>query len=297
MRTCVIFNPSARGGRARALAAWLRSVGAGMELRPTTGPGVASELAREAVREGYEIIGAAGGDGTIYEVLNGIADEPGGFERSRLGIIPLGTANVLAHELHLPADPRAALEILRRGRARTVDCATAEFTDDSGGRRTAHFAVVAGAGLDARAVHSVNLRLKKRVGKLAYIAAALGAAFRHRDCVRCRIGGVVFEGRAVLAGNGRLYAGAIPVFNDGSLDSGLLHVRGVRELSVSLLLHCAQAYVTGRWYPGRQLASDRVTTLELESDQPTPLQLDGEWVGWLPARLHIRPRSMQVIVP
>lgn len=297
MRCCVIFNPSARGGKASALARAARTTAFPVEWRPTPGPGSAPEMARIAVREGFDVIVAAGGDGTVFEVLNGLASEPGGLDRTRLAVVPMGTANVLAHELGLPMDPRRALEVVPRGRARVVDLAQAEFLDDAGQRRTAHFAVVAGAGLDARAVHGVDLGWKSRVGKLAYIAAALQAARQPSDRVRCRLGGREFEGRAVLVGNGRLYAGAIPVFGEGSLESGQLEVRGVRRITPTLLARCAWAYLTGRWTPGREIVADAAAGLDLESEGPAPLQLDGEWVGWLPARIRILPRRLQVVAP
>lgn len=89
MRICVIFNPVARGEKARRFRRHLDEIGSQSSLKLTTGPGDARRLAAEAVGEGFEIVAAAGGDGTVNEVLNGIGDVPGGFERSRLGVLPL----------------------------------------------------------------------------------------------------------------------------------------------------------------------------------------------------------------
>src|ERR1041385_7425971 len=103
MKTCVIFNPVARGDKARAFQTHLSAIASEAALKPTTGVGDARRLAADAVKEGFGTVVAAGGDGTLNEVLNGIADAEG-FERTRLGVLPLGTANVFAKELKLPED-------------------------------------------------------------------------------------------------------------------------------------------------------------------------------------------------
>ena len=102
MRTCVIFNPTARGEKARRFRHHLDAIGAQSTLKHTTAAGDARRLAAEAVREGFEIVVAAGGDGTLNEVLNGFSDVPDGFEQARLGVLPLGTVNVFARELAIP---------------------------------------------------------------------------------------------------------------------------------------------------------------------------------------------------
>jgi diacylglycerol kinase family enzyme len=104
VRICVIFNPTARGERARRFRQHLDLIGVECALKQTAAAGGARPLAAEAIREGFDTIVAAGGDGTLNEVLNGIADVPGGFERARLGVLPLGTVNVFAKELGLPPD-------------------------------------------------------------------------------------------------------------------------------------------------------------------------------------------------
>jgi YegS/Rv2252/BmrU family lipid kinase len=297
MRACVVFNPFACGERARRFRQFLADIGPRAELRPTTGPGTARAIARASVEAGHELVIAAGGDGTVYEVLNGIADVPGGFDHATLGVLPLGTANVLAHELGVPPNPGRAWECLQRAHPRQIDCGLAEFMDHDGAPAHAHFAVVAGAGLDARAVQLVDLRLKRCAGKLAYIAAALRAMVRFPDSVRCTLNGTPFQGRAVLVGNGPFYAGRIPIFSDAALDSGLFHVRGVKSISLGMLVRCLVAYATERWTLEGRLTADRLTDLRLDSEQTVPLQLDGEFAGWLPATLRILPQRLRVLSP
>lgn len=297
MRACVIFNPTARGEKAREFARFLATIAPAADLRPTTGPGSARLLARDAADAGHDLVIAAGGDGTVFEVLNGLADSRNGFEHTALSVLPLGTANVFAHELGIPSHPAKAWEALQGGSLRRIDSGLAEFCDADGSPRFAHFVIVAGAGLDARAVQLVDWNLKRHTGKLAYITAACRALLTHPDRPRCRINGAEFAGRAVLVGNGRFYAGQLAVFPDGDLASGHLHVRGVPAVSVEMLLRCLGSYLTGRWSLEPQLPGASVPELHLTSDTPVPLQLDGEFVGWLPATLRILPAALQVLAP
>ena len=124
----MIFNPAARGEKARRFRKHLDAIGTESTLKQTTATGDARRLAAEAVREGFEIVVAAGGDGTLNEVLNGMGDAPEGFERARLGVLPLGTVNVFARELALPTRLDLAWEIVRRGPELRIDLPSVEFS-------------------------------------------------------------------------------------------------------------------------------------------------------------------------
>src|SRR5256885_14798115 len=150
MRTCVIFNPVARGDKARGFQSHLNQIAREAALKPTTCAGDARRLAKEAVNEGFETVVAAGGDGTLNEVLNGIADADG-FKRARLGVLPLGTVNVFAKELKLPQNFAGAWEVIQRGREMLIDAPWANYICEGQAQRR-YFAQMAGAGLDSRAV-------------------------------------------------------------------------------------------------------------------------------------------------
>src|SRR5690349_2259489 len=115
MSICIIFNPTARGEKANAFREHLAKISNQCALKPTYAAGSARLLAAEAVREGFTTIVAAGGDGTVNEVLNGIADDPAGLTTARFGILPLGTVNVFAKELKVPEAFDAGWEIIRQG--------------------------------------------------------------------------------------------------------------------------------------------------------------------------------------
>lgn len=296
MRPCMIFNPTARGEKARRHRKFFDSLATGCDLKPTTGPGTARELARRAIEEGHEIVIAAGGDGTVFEVLNGLGDARDGFQRAALAVLPVGTANVFAHELDLPIDPTLAWQAILQGRTRWIDLPEAHYQCDG---RTAHsyFCSVAGAGLDARAVQRVNWGLKKNVGKLAYILASLQALSEPGGLVECRFDGREVRGRGVVVSNGRFYAGRVPLFPDGRLDSGRLHLCVVERVTPAVLAAGLLAYVSGRWFRPNSVHNSSGTHFRLDSAQPAPLQLDGEAVGQLPATVRVAPRRLRVVVP
>src|SRR5688572_9363073 len=143
MKTCVIFNPVARGDKARHFQTHLSEVAHDAALKPTQGPGDGRRLGSEAVREGFDTIVAAGGDGTLNEVLNGIA-AGNGFGRVRLGVLPMGTANVFAKELRLPTDFSAVWPIIQQGRTLLMDVPWADYLVEGAAQRR-YFAQLAGA--------------------------------------------------------------------------------------------------------------------------------------------------------
>src|SRR5262245_49550548 len=144
---CIIFNPAARGEKAKRFQQSLASIADACSFKPTLAPGDGRAQAAAAVREGFQTIVAAGGDGTVNEVLNGIGDEPEGFARARLGVLPLGTVNVFAKELDMPANFRSAWKILQRGKEMIIDLPEVEFSLDGRSQRR-FFAQMAGAGWD-----------------------------------------------------------------------------------------------------------------------------------------------------
>src|SRR5688500_7397949 len=130
MRICIIFNPTARGEKARRFRDHFAALPAGVALKLTGSAGARRRLAAEAVSEGFTTIVAAGDDGTINEVLNGIGDAPNGFARVRLKVLPLGTINVFARELRLPAGFDAAWRIIQQANELLIDLPSAEFTGE-----------------------------------------------------------------------------------------------------------------------------------------------------------------------
>ena len=296
MRTCVIFNPTARGEKARRFRHHLDDIGTQSTLKHTTAAGDARRLAAEAIREGFEILVAAGGDGPINEVLNGFADVPDGFDRARLGVLPLGTVNVFARELAMPTKLDAAWAAIRQGRETRIDLPTVDY-HANGKRERRYFAQLAGAGMDARAVELVQWQLKKKIGYLAYVVAGLKALMGTQSKVTAAGGGHSLTGEQVLVGNGRLYGGSYEVFPQASLRDGLLHVCVFPRVTWLTLVRCGPSLLLRGTLPASATKGFQTESFSLSSPTSTPLEVDGEFIGHLPATFSIQRSRLRVIVP
>jgi diacylglycerol kinase (ATP) len=296
VRTCVIFNPAARGDKARHFRRHLDRIGAEAALKQTRGAGEARTLAAEAVREGFEIIVAAGGDGTVNEVLNGIGDVPDGFRRSALGVLPLGTVNVFARELKIPRKLEPAWQTLRGGREMVVDLPSAQYAAN-GTMTRRYFAQLAGAGLDARAIELVHWPLKKRIGPLAYVVAGLHALLQRQSKITVNDGARLVTGELVLVGNGRLYGGEFAVFPEADLCDGQLEICVFPRVNWMMLARCGPALLLKRKLPPRATVSLRAASFSLSCPTSAALELDGELAGHLPATFSMERSLLRVRVP
>jgi YegS/Rv2252/BmrU family lipid kinase len=296
VRACIIFNPVARGTKARHFRAWLDDVAAECALKPTQGAGDARRLAAEAVNEGFEIVVAAGGDGTVNEVLNGIGDVPDGFERVDLGVLPLGTVNVLARELNIPLRLDSAWAILKRSRAMQIDLGRADFFEQ-GQPRHRYFIQLGGAGLDARAIELVSWRLKKRIGPLAYVVAGLQALVERKPLVSVVSNGQRLDGELALLGNGKYYGGTFAIFPSAALADGRLDVCVLPRANFWTLLRIAPGLLFGGRLPEKLVRRLSAEKIELTGDSPAAFELDGEWAGKLPATFSVERQKLRIVVP
>ncbi len=301
MRICVIFNPAARGNKARHFRRHLDQLGGQSALKATTAPGDARRLTAEAVADGFDLIVAAGGDGTVNETLNGIGDAPNGFERARLGVLPLGTVNVFARELKIPLRLERAWEVLRRGHEIKMDLPYAHFSaKGKAGRR--FFVQLAGGGLDARAIELLDWQHKNKIGPLAYHVAGL-KALRERQpqiTVRGNTGpagardtGRDFSGELVLIGNGKFYGGPLEIFPQADLRDGLLDICVLPRVNWQVLCRCAPGLLLRRRLPETLVRRFRAAAFELSGE--SGFELDGEWVGKLPAQFGVERERLRVV--
>ncbi len=312
MKTCVIFNPAAKGQKAERLRERLDIISQHAALKQTAAAGDARRLAAEAIAEGCDTIIAAGGDGTINEVLNGIGDAKA-FNRVRLGVLPLGTVNVFARELKIPTDPAKAWKLILRGRYTRIDLGWAEFSKE-GKLERQHFTQLAGAGLDARAIELVNWQQKKKIGALAYVVAGLKAlrerqpqitvrssAFRQSgdsdEPNRLKAEPQTITGELVLLGNGKLYGGSHRIFPEADLRNGLLEVCVFPKVNWAVLLRCGLTLLVCRKLPESVVQRLQAARVELSATPAAAFELDGEWAGRLPATFGVEQGRLRVIVP
>lgn len=284
----VIGNPEAgASGRSviRSAAAFLRRYARRVEVGITRARGEAEMLARIAVQEGFDLVVAAGGDGTINEVVNGLAGSD-----ATLGVIPLGTANVLAVETGIPTDPERACRLLLHGRPRSICLGLA------GGR---HFVLMAGAGLDALVIYSTPEAVKKRLGKGAYIAAGLRALVSARvPLIHVRAAGMPeIACTGIVVGNGRLYGGRFSVTPGARLEEPRLEVcvfKGRRRIDWA---GYAWGVLRGSHGLCENVTIFKTDRVRVASEEKVHVHADGDLLGTLPIEISVAPYRLNVILP
>jgi YegS/Rv2252/BmrU family lipid kinase len=283
--TLVILNPAARGDRARRQRARVETIAHGSVICPTSRSGEAETLARRAADEGFERIVAAGGDGTIHEVVNGLA----GTEAA-LGLLPMGTMNVFATELGLPThDLGLCWDIIENGNTRLVDLPNANDK---------YFAQLAGVGLDAQVVKETSLALKRSFGPLSYLiqAAQIAARVPPRLSIESE-NASIDEGSFVLVGNGRLYGGPFPFFKNAVNNDGLLDVIVFKRLGYLEIIRYLQNVLFSSEINAPEVEYFQTSRLRVTSDQPVPVELDGELVGTSPVEFGVQKQRLRVLAP
>lgn len=294
VKTCVIFNPVARGDKARLFQSRLGEIANECTLKPTTHAGAAHQIAAEAVRDGFTQVIAAGGDGTVNEVMNGIAAATDGFSRVRFGVLPLGTVNVFAKELRIPTDFSGAWEVIRRGNEMIIDAPFASYGEDGQARRR-YFAQMAGAGLDSRAVELVDWELKKKIGYLAYVVAGFKALGENLPNIAVSNGSQTVLGKLALIGNGKYYGGKFNVFPRAELADGMLEVTVFPTLSAPALARVGLGMISNDFQSCTiQLQG---SSIEVSCAGTAAFHVDGENVGKLPATFSLEPRALRVLAP
>jgi len=295
VRACVIFNPAAKGQKAERFRGMLDSIAAEYQLKKTAAPRDARRLAAEAIQEGFDTVIAAGGDGTLNEVLNGIGDVPDGFEHACLGVLPLGTINVFARELGIPLQPDRAWTLLRQMRERRIDLPCIQIGGEQ--PQQIYFAQLAGAGLDARAIELVDWPMKKKLGAFAYVLAGLKAMRTLDASITVSDGVKIATGGLILIGNGKLYGGPFKIFPDASLSDGYLDVCVFPKVNWGILFRCGFALLTTRKLPETVVVRLRTKSFSITSGNGAMFEVDGELAGALPVSVQIKPAALRVLAP
>jgi diacylglycerol kinase (ATP) len=283
--TLVILNPAAHGERARRRRARVEELAGGCLVHATSRRGDAEKLARRAATDGYETIVAAGGDGTVNEVVNGIAES-----KAVLGLLPIGTMNVFATELGLPTnDLDRCWNIVQGENTRLVDLPIANGN---------FFVQLAGVGLDAQVVKETSTKLRRNVGPVSYVVAAAQIAARRPPRLSIESENAsINEGSFVLIGNGRLYGGPFPFFKHAVIDDGLFDVVVFKRLGYLEIIKYLQDVIFSSEIRTPEVEYFQTRRLRVESDEPVPVEVDGELVGNCPVEFTVRERSLSVLVP
>jgi diacylglycerol kinase family enzyme len=293
-RIALVANPISGRGRGvvalRELEAELRARGALVEATATTKAGDARAIAASVAADA---IVAIGGDGTLSEVVDGAAGRAVDIAQ-----FPLGTANVLARDLALPRDAGRAADMVLAGRTVQLDTALVECSGLPAPRRGF---LVLGAGFDGHAVHELARLRRGAIGKLAWARAIAGAfgSWRVRT-MRATVhgpgGASTHECESLLVANCVHYGGFDVLDRSRRLDDGLFEVYLFARASRASLVRIGLAGAFARLPAGvaTLLRASRVT---IESDEPVPVQLDGDAAGSTPARLEVDATRTRLLVP
>ena len=271
------------------LASRLESLGLKVDLRLTSGPGDAAEIAGRVAHNGSSDVIVAGGDGTINEAIQGLAGT-----NARLGIIPRGTANVLARELGLPLDDEQALKIAAQGKTREIYLGLA--IDETTNERR-HFVLMAGIGLDASVVRRVQPSLKKRIGKGAFWISGLShLATWNPKPFTLEIDDQTYTATFAAIGKSARYGGDLAITTGARLDQREFEICIIRTMSrLRYLRLLSYAIRDGMPRDTPEVKFVKATTVKARGD--AQVQVDGELLGHLPMRFEIAPHSLNVIVP
>ena len=290
MKALVVHNLSAgqrdRGDEIASAVSRLADAGWNVDIAPPAEGSETQRIIRQAVRDGLDVVVAAGGDGTVNVAIQALAGQA-----ATLGVIPTGTGNVWAKEMGIPLDVRKATEVLLRGWTAVTDLGWAN------GR---YFLSIAGIGFDASVTRVLKPATKRRLGLVAYIIAGVAEALK----LRGEEATIFAEGRSVrrrilmvAVSNTRLYGGVLKMAPDAFVDDGLLDVSVFRGRGFQATARHAIKTLLGIHRKDPEVEFFQTSRLRLESRLELPVQLDGDYFGTTPVEIRVAPRALKVIIP
>jgi len=294
--TPLIYNPTAGAlrrdpGKIERLTRALAQRGIDVSQLPTKRAGDATQLAAQAVNGGAEIVIVCGGDGTINEAAQSLV----GTETA-LAVWPSGTANVLARELRLPCDETAFSELIANRSARAISVGSA-VKPDTGWQR--YFLLMAGIGLDATIVNSVDPGLKRLIGAGAYLASGLGYLARFPlTPFSIDLNGRRHESTFTVISNAANYAVCFTLAPGAVMDDDKLDVCVFNSRSrLAYLTYAFLSMARGRHTRSPNVVYQPAREVKANSNDKALVQLDGDVMGNLPMRFEIAPRALRIIAP
>ena len=287
----IIYNPTAGWRRRKKLNGFvnlLRSSGCSVSVLETTARGDAEQFAMNCAEMKIDCVVAAGGDGTINEIMNGLACHDIN-KQIPLAILPLGTANVFAFEIGLNLSIKKCADVVRSGCLKKVHLGTVD---------NRLFIQMAGVGFDAQVVSDVSPPLKRRFGKLAYVWKTLVGFFRYRlPTYTVSIDGIIHGAASVVVANGHFYGGKFVCAPQASVFEDDLKVCIFKSQGGWNAFRYALGLVRGRlpYYPDVEVISGKY--LEIDGDINQPAQADGDIVANLPLSIEAGSATIKVLLP
>jgi diacylglycerol kinase (ATP) len=286
-KVLVIYNPTAgwrRRRRFEQIISTLVADGVDVDVRATTKRGDAEQFAGEASAEKYDVVAIAGGDGTINEAINGLSDQS-----PPLAVIPLGTANVLAHEIGQDNSVNEIAKTIAHGQPKNVAIGLVN------GRR---FVMMAGFGFDAYVVNHVQPKIKRLLGKMAYVLSTLRALCMFSfPAYRVSINGESVDVASAVIANGRYYGGKFVCAREAHLEDARLHAVLFLKPGVLRTLRYAVWLALNRLHKLPDVRIIPATEIAVAYVDDDPVQGDGDIVAHLPAQISLAPRALALLMP
>jgi len=286
----IIVNPAARKSsqeKIDAVVSFFSGKGLQADVLKTTGRGDAEVFARQAVLQKPELVISAGGDGTFNEVINGLAcsDIP-------LGLLPMGTTNVLAREIYDRLDLSTILDSFA-GTPKYISLGRI-MLDASADTISRFFSLMAGVGFDGQAVRDVNLGMKVHTGPGAYVLSGLRTLLSYAPEELClSVDGKDVNGYAAIIGNISRYGGDFKVTPDARIDEPALYACVFQGKKRSDLLRYAFLMLSGRHIRAKDVVYCRAT--EIKIGGAAPIQIDGDYLGMTPATISVAKDVIRLV--
>jgi diacylglycerol kinase (ATP) len=300
-RTVFLVNPASANGSTgkRWPQVAQRASAAGLEGDTlfSERAGHLGELAREAALGGAELLVVVGGDGSVNEVVNGLA---GLADPPELAILAHGTGWDFVRTFGIPHATDAAVQVALAGEVRTIDLGQVTYRAWDGQEARGVFANVASAGMSGAIAQRANGTTKAFGGKVSYLLATF-AVFRGWSAVETRIAvdGEIRSGRMfdVVVANGRFFGGGMKICPEAEPDDGLFDVVTIGDVTKRDLVQTMPKIYRGTHLPHPKAEGLRGRTVTIETDEPVPVELDGEQPGTTPCRLEVLPGALRLRVP
>jgi len=284
MKTLFIVNPAAGRNNSNKIWKEIRTyINFAYDFILTKAPGEATEIAKSAVRQGFTRVVAVGGDGTVSEVVNGIAGND-----VELGIVPAGSGNDFIKALRVPQRPMDALSVIERGHSQEVD-----LGKHDGG----FFINVAGAGFDAETLNT-NKNIKFLRGPLAYVTSVILTLIRYSPKnAEITVDGKTYYRKLwlVAVANGQYFGGGMKISPDAVIDDGMFDVCLVNEISRFEIIKFLPKVFSGAHRDHKAFQVIRGREVKIEFEAPTMVQADGEIIGHTPVTFSLIPKALRVI--
>ncbi len=257
---------------------------------PTTKAGEAAELSAKAVKMNAHMVIVCGGDGTINEAVQGMVGSS-----VPLAILPSGTANVLAKELSLPSSPEGLVELILRNSLRRISVGLASNPETKWQR---YFLLMAGIGIDAAIIETVDPKLKKQFGIASYIAAGLKILVSWKlTPFNLKANHRTYPATFAVIANAANYAAWFKISPDSTMESSSLNLCAFNSNNRITYLGYAAMSLFGAHTKASKVIYEPISEIFAESEVPVPVQLDGELVGHLPMKFSIVPNALTVVAP